>query len=89
MPKGQSPASLMKARYKALSKQLDKTPKDFSTFSKIRRNVKEFIRKGSTDDGQHAMNPEYRSLLKKVKKIEDNMRRQGTMADKVKEAQTP
>lgn len=89
MPKGQSPASLMKARYEMLDAQLDRTPKDYSTFSKLRRQVKEFVRGGSTDDKQHAMNPKYRTLLKKVEKIEANMRRQGTMADKVKEAQTP
>jgi len=89
MPKGQSPASLMKARYEMLSKQLENTPKDYSAFSKIRRMVKQFVRKGATDDKQHAVNPKYRSLLKKVEKIEANMRRQGAMADKVKKAQTP
>lgn len=89
MPKGQSPASLMKARYEMLSKKLENTPKDYSAFSKLRRQVKQFVRKGATDDGQYAVNPKYRSLLKKVEKIEANMRRQGTMADKVKEAQTP
>jgi len=89
MPKGQSPASLMKARYEMLNKQLDNTPKDFSAFSKLRRQVKEFVRKGVTDDKQHAVNPKYRSLLKKVEKIEANMMRQDRMKDKVQEAQTP
>jgi hypothetical protein len=43
MPKGQSPSSNMAARYSLLSKQLDSMPKDYSTFSKLRRKVNEFL----------------------------------------------
>lgn len=37
MPKGQSPTMLMRARYSALEAKLKKTPKDYSTMTKLYR----------------------------------------------------
>ena len=86
MPKGQSPSSNMAARYSLLSKQLDSMPKDYSTFSKIRRKVNEFL---GTSSGQLVTSQKRSSLLRKVEKIESNMRKQGAMKDRVYEDQTP
>ena len=86
MPKGQSPASLMKARYEMLDAQLDRMPKDYSKLSAFRRKVKEML---GTDDGQLVTSSQRVSLLKKAKKIEANMLRQDRMAEKVKKDQEP
>ena len=86
MPKGQPPSNKMAARYSLLSKQLDDEPKDYSTFSKIRRKVKEFL---GSDSGQLVTSERRSNLLRKVKKMEKNMIRQGKMKDRVYEDQTP
>ena len=86
MPKGQSPSNKMAQRYSLLSKQLEQEPKDFSTFSKIRRKVNQFL---GTDSGQLVTTQKRASLLKKVKKMEANMIRQGKMKDRVEEDQMP
>ena len=70
MPKGQPPSNKMAARYSLLSKQLDNEPKDYSTFSKIRRKVNEFL---GTDSGQLVTSERRSNLLRKVKKMEKNM----------------
>jgi len=86
MPKGQSPASLMKARYEMLDAKLDRMPKDYSKLSQFRRVVREMLGK---DDGQLVTSSQRRSLLKKAEKIEANMLRQDRMAEKVKKDQEP
>jgi len=86
MPKGQSPASLMKARYEMLDAQLERMPKDYSNLSKLRRKVREFLK---MDDGQMVTSSQRHSLLKKAEKIEENMLRQDRMAEKVKKDQEP
>ena len=70
MPKGQSPSERMSQRYSLLSKQLDKTPKDYSTFSKLRRKVKEFVT--GSEDVQYMTTQKRKNLLQKVQKMESN-----------------
>ena len=86
MPKGQPPSRKMAARYSLLSKQLDNEPKDYSTFSKIRRKANEFL---GTDSGQLVTSERRSNLLRKVKKMERNMIRQGKLKDRVEQDQTP
>lgn len=86
MPKGQSPASLMKARYEMLDAKLERMPKDYSKLSQFRRVVKKML---GQDDGQLVTSSQRHSLLKKAKKIEANMLRQDKMAQKVKKDQEP
>jgi len=86
MPKGQAPSERMAQRYSLLSKQLDNEPKDFSAFTKMRRKVNQFF---GTDSGQMVTSQKRDSLLRKVKKMEANMIRQGKMKDRVYEDQTP
>jgi len=86
MPKGQAPSERMAQRYSLLSKQLDNEPKDFSAFTKMRRKVNQFL---GTDSGQMVTSQKRDSLLRKVKKMEANMIRQGKMKDRVYEGQTP
>jgi hypothetical protein len=71
MPKGQSPSQRMDARYSLLSQQLEKTPKDYSTFTKIRRKVNEFLQ--GSDDVQYMTTQKRRSLMQKVKKMESTV----------------
>lgn len=86
MPKGQSPSSLLQARFDKLDAQLDRMSKDYSFFTKVRRKVKEFL---GTDSGQ-LVTSEARTLIKrKLEKIEANWIRQGKMKDKVEEATKP
>ena len=67
MPKGQSPSAKMSAEYQSLNRQLDRIGKDYSLLSKIRRKV---VQTFGRDDGQHAMNPQYHTLLRRIEKIE-------------------
>lgn len=86
MPRGQNPASLMKARYEMLDAKLDRMPKDYSKLSQFRRVVREMLGK---DDGQLVTSSQRHSLLKKAKKIEANMLLQAKMAQKVRQDQEP
>ena len=87
MPKGTKPSLLMEERYNRLDAALDKAPKDKNKFEKLKRKVKEFVRGAPSDSDK--THPKYRSLLKKLTKIEANMSTKDKMAERVYEDQTP
>ena len=89
MPSGQPPSARAAARYAMLDRQLDRLEKregkDYSTFSAIRRKIKEWL---GTDDGQLVTTQKRMTLLKKTRKMEEEMRRRGnkmSLADIAKE----
>lgn len=74
----------MNARYTLLSKQLEDTPKDYSTFSKIRRKVSELINGG---DVQYLTTQKRRTLMQKVKKMESTVGEKFRSQKNISEAQ--
>ena len=87
MPKGQTPAQNMEARYNSFDKQLSKAKYDEGLLRKLRRKLNELGGKKSPNAG--VTTTQHRSLLRKLNKIESNMLLQDKMKDKVKEATTP
>lgn len=87
MPRGQTPAQNMEARYHSFDKQLSKAKYDEGLLRKLRRKLNELGGKKSPNAG--VTTERHRSLLKKLNKIESNMLLQDRMKDKVKEATTP
>ena len=99
MPKGQSPASLMKSRYESLNRQLDRAELDLKSgaVAKVKRKLTSLFKSESQmqdyDEakkfGQRALPAGHYKLLRRVRKIEANMQRQENMAKKVKKDQKP
>lgn len=97
MPKGQSPASLMKARYEMVSAQLDRAEADLKSgaLNKVKRVLTSLFKTDAQMQdaaekkkfGQRALPAKHYSLLKRARKIEKNMQRQENMAQKVKRDQ--
>lgn len=86
MPRGQSPSSLMATRYKSLSKQLDRAESEFQSgtlLKQLRNKIEGFVygedgaqdRREQRTSGQRAIPAKHYSLLKRVEKMEDNMRK--------------
>lgn len=74
MPRGQSPKERMGQRYTLLLEQLKKMPRDYSTVSKLRRKVDEFLRSDdNNNDVQYVTTQKRQNLLKKIEKIESNV----------------
>ena len=99
MPKGQSPASLMKARYEMVSAKLDRAEADLNDgkVAKVKRVLTSLFKTDAQmqdaaekkKSGQRALPAEHYSLLKRARKIEKNMQRQENMAQEVKRDQQP
>ena len=99
MPKGQSPASLMKARYEMVSRQLDRAEADLKSgaINKVKRVLTSLFKtEAQMQDaaekkkfGQRALPAKHYSLLKRARKIEKNMDIQEKMAQKVRKDQEP
>lgn len=99
MPRGQSPSSLMKARYEMVSRQLDRAEADLkggavnkakrilSSLFKTHTQIQDAAEKKKS--GQRALSAEHYSLLKRARKIEANMQRQENMAQEVLKDQLP
>lgn len=70
MPKGNmTPKDRMNQRYSLLETQLKKTPADYSTMTKIKRKVNEFL---GTSDGQMVTTEKRAMLKRKLDKINKN-----------------
>ena len=99
MPKGQSPASLMKARYEMVSRQLDRAEADLKdgAINKVKRVLTSLFKTDAQMQdaaekkkfGQRALPAKHYSLLKRARKIEKNMDIQEKMAQKVRKDQEP
>jgi hypothetical protein len=99
MPKGQSPSSLMKARYESLNAQLDRAERDLKSgaFNKVKRQITSLFKSEAAmqdadeakKSGQRTLPAGHYKLLRRVRKIEANMQRQENMAEKVKKDQMP
>ena len=77
MPKGSmTPRDRAVERYDTLNKKLDEMPKDYSLLSRTRREIKNFF---GTDDGQLVTSSKRMTLLKRLEKMEKNMRTAGNM----------
>ena len=97
MPKGQSPASLMKARYDMVSAQLDRAEADLNNgkIAKVKRVLTSLFKTDAQMQdaaekkkfGQRALPAKHYSLLKRARKIEKNMQIQENMAKKVRKDQ--
>lgn len=99
MPKGQSPASLMKARYEMVSAQLDRAEADLKggKINKVKNLLTSLFKTDAQmqdaaekkKSGQRALPAKHYSLLKRARKIEANMQRQENMAQEVLRDQLP
>ena len=99
MPKGQSPSSLMKARYEMVSRQLDRAEADLKggAVNKVKRVLTSLFKTDAQmqdadekkKSGQRALPAKHYSLLKRARKIEANMQRQENMAQEVLKDQLP
>ena len=99
MPKGQSPSSLMKARYESLNRQLDRAELDLKSgaVAKAKRKIASLFKSEAQmqdydeakKSGQRVLPAAHYKLLRRVRKIEANMQRQENMAKKVKKDQEP
>jgi hypothetical protein len=70
MPEGNvTPRDRANQRISLLDKQLDKLPRDYTVFTKVRRKVKEFL---SGEEVGLVTSSKRLSLVKKLKKLESS-----------------
>lgn len=73
MPKGITPSARIEQRMTLLKSELDKTPRDYDAFTKIRRKVNEFL--NGEGNAQVVTTKKRYEMEEKLKKMERSVRR--------------